>query len=172
MSLYFLNSGDFEVKDKRLLYKHDRPELTLVLFYSTDCPHCKPLLPMIQQLAYQLKGCNYALLNVKENYSAAMMSKSTSTPIAYVPMIILYYAGEPIQKYSLSYSLENLRSFIIEAAKNVKGSFRANSESSKTGGPAAKSIPAFTTGTPFCDEETGVCYLNFENAYGTAKNAP
>jgi thioredoxin-like negative regulator of GroEL len=169
MSVYFLNSNDFEVIDGQFLYKFKRPELTLIFFYSTDCPHCKPVLPMIQQLAYQLHGCKYALLNVKVNYSAAMMSRSTSTPINYVPMALLYYAGRPVQKFSSAYSIENLRNFIIAASKNVKNLFSAEKPQTEAQAAPAKEPPAFSTGTPFCDSETGVCYLNFDNAYGETR---
>lgn len=162
MSVYFLGSNDFDIVDGQLFYKNAKPELTLILFYSPDCPHCGPILPLIQQLSARLHGCKYALINVKENYAAVAKSKDTSTPVTYVPTILLYYNGRPFQRYGAAYTLDNLKNFILEAAKTVRNSFN------KVAPPAAqKEVPSFTTGVPYCDDENGVCYLDFERAYGS-----
>lgn len=163
MSVYFLTSDDFEVKEGQLTYKNVRQELTLIFFYSTDCPHCKPILPLIKMLATKLHGCKYALINVKENYSTISKSKTTSTPITYVPVVFLYFGGRPFQKFNSKYSFEGLRDFIIEASTNIKSSFSKQTQTATSG----KDTPAFTTGTPYCDEDSGVCYLDFDKAYGT-----
>lgn len=158
MSVYFLTSNDFEAKSGKFLYKNAKPELTLILFYSTNCPHCKPILPLFQQLSLRLRGCKYALMNVGENYSAAVASRQTSTPINYVPLVVLYYNGLPIKQYSSQYTFENLKNFLMAAAKEMHSSKSQDTEQTKE-------TPAFTTGTPYCDEESGVCYLSFDKAY-------
>lgn len=162
MSVYFLSSDNFEVKEGQLLYKNPRQEMTLIFFYSTNCPHCKPIMSLIKMLAVKLHGCKYALINVKENYSTINQSKETSTPITYVPVIFLYFGGRPFQKFNSKYSFENLRDFIVEASSNIKNSFSKQSPDLVV----EKERPLFTTGTPYCDDESGVCYLDFSKAYG------
>lgn len=161
MSVYFLTSNDFEARGDDFFYRNAKPELTLVLFYTNDCPHCKPILPLFQQLAARLQGCKYALMNVGENYAGALLSRKTNTPINYVPFVLLYYNGTVLKQFKAQYTFDNLRDFLVEAAKEL------HTVAPATGAlaPAQAQTPGFTTGTPYCDDESGVCYVSFDAAY-------
>jgi thioredoxin-like negative regulator of GroEL len=160
MSLYYLTSNDFSVTEGQLQCKHARNEFILMFFFSPDCQYCKPIMSLIQQLVRGLQGCKFALINVRENYMISQMSRNTNTPITYVPLLMLYYGGKPYQKFSAAPSLANLQTFILNAANQVKTQFATK--------PPEKEVPAYTVGIPYCDEDSGVCYLNFDSAYKSA----
>lgn len=162
--LFFFEAKDFLLKDNHLCNTYTRPELTMILFYSPDCPHCMPIIPLFKQLSHTLEGVKYGLVNVKEHYRVSFMSRQTSTPITYVPTTILYYAGQPIQKFNGPYSIKALTQFILEASKGFRNQFAA-SPNNITEQKVEKNIPEFTVGVPYCDEDSGICYLDFDKAY-------
>ena len=167
MSLHFLTPNNFSLKGNHMCCSLNQG-LTLILFFSPDCPHSSPVLPVIQSLTNLVQNCNFAMVNLKQHYNLAQMSKSSSTPITYVPLTILYYKGFPYQQYKGSYSIPALQNFIVNASKSLKTDFAEKASASapeKQPVEEEKQIPAYTTGVPYCDGDTGICYLNFDNAY-------
>jgi len=160
--LLFLSSEDFfvsDVQNEKLLCTNLKQNLLLVLFYSTQCNHCQKALPIFRQLPQMIHGCSFGMINVSTNARVVHMSRTTISPIQYVPLVILYVNGEPYYKYKGALTLPDIQKFVVQMSQTLqsKQQFVAPPEE-------VKKIPEYTTGVPYCDED--VCYLDFEEAYG------
>lgn len=159
--LLFLSSEDFYVSDtqnEKLLSTHIKQNLLLVLFYSTQCEHCKRAIPVFRQLPQAIHGCSFGMINVSTNARVVHLSRSTISPIQYVPLVVLYVNGEPFYKYKGSLTLPEIQKFIVQMSQMLESKqqfVQAEKE--------IKRIPEYSTGVPYCDED--VCYLEFDEAY-------
>lgn len=67
-SFLFLEARDFSIRpgeNGQVLFLTYQPRgLTLVLFYSNDCPHCEALIKQFKQLPSIINGCQFAMVNV------------------------------------------------------------------------------------------------------------
>ncbi len=158
MSIQYLNAANFYMKEHQLHCNIDA-ELAFVFYSSPSCPNCETVLPVIQRLTQTIQGCSFAIVDMSQNYELSIRSRETSTPITYVPLVILYYKSRPFQIFKGVYELSNLQEFIVNAGKKIR---ELKIEESKN---PEKKIPAYTTGMPYCDEESGICYLSFDSAY-------
>lgn len=159
--LLFLSSEDFLVSDnqsEKLLCTHVNQGLVLVLFYSTQCEHCKNAIPIFRQLPQIVHGCSFGMINVSTNAKVVHLSRSTISPIQYVPFIILYVNGEPYYKYKGAITLPDIQNFIIQMSKVLESKQQFVVPEKET-----KKIPEYSTGIPYCDED--ICYLEFNEAY-------
>lgn len=168
-SIMFLNSDDFKVQDGTLTCALNKG-LALILFYSTECPHCRPILPMFRAMPTVLHGCQYAIVNISNNQRLVQKAQPTTTPIKYVPDVLLYYNGRPVFKYSSKYSVEELKNFVITMSQKLdKKKPMSNGAQAESGGaapPKEKEIPAYTVGIPMCSDD--VCYISYDTAYKEA----
>ena len=115
-------------------------------------------MPLMHQLAKQLYGCRYAIVNVKESHSVLAKAKLSSTPIRYVPLVMLFKNGRPAQQYNApTYSFDQLRDFVLEASKQDPVAF-AN---------AGAGAGTATTNPPEWNDD--VCYLSYDQAFGDAR---
>lgn len=159
--LLFLSSDDFyvnETENGRLLNCTINQGLCLILFYSTQCAHSQRAMPVFKRLPYMIHGCSFSMINVSVNAKCVHMSKTTISPITYVPILILYFNGEPYYKYTGAIDIQEIQKFILQMSKILqsKQQFVSNVKQETE-------RPQFTTGIPFCDSE--FCYLEFETAY-------
>lgn len=162
--LLFLTSEDFTIAKgaKGNILCHNIPGFSLILFYSTQCSHCKSLIPIFKTLPGSLGGCQFGMINVSSNKSCVRMSKDTIAPISYVPYIILYINGRPFMKYNGPYDDAEIRRFVIEVANKVQTKQKFSQDNVKDDG---KGIPSFSLGVPLCGQDDRVCYLEIDNAY-------
>ena len=170
--LLYLSSDDFFIQDTpsgKLLNTYSTQGLILILFYSTQCKHCVNAIPIFRNLPQMIHGCSFGMINVSTNARVVHMSKSTVSPIQYVPYIVLYFNGEPYYKYKGQVNIENIQRFISEVSKMLVGKQKFGNESSKkipsqqSSKEEDKKIPEYTIAIPYCDED--VCYLEFDTAY-------
>ena len=165
----FLESKNFAlVQDK--LYCGKENGLFFVFFYSTACPHCGPVQSLFNNISSRFPQniCKFGTINVSQNPKVVNLSKSSSTPIKFVPLIMAFFNNVPTAIYSEKYTEQNLIRFVKQCASNLKGqidSFGRN----KTAQAAAvaamvveEEIPKYAGGIPYCDD--GVCYLTYEDA--------
>lgn len=193
-SFLFLESRDFSIRsgDKgQVLYLTFQPNgLTLVLFYSNDCPHCDALIKQFKQLPSMVNGCQFAMANVGRYTSIVQMSRSTIVPINYVPDIILFVNGFPYVRYEGASDVSAITTFLFEMNKKIKSLSFMETSVPKTVSPppshpplespasnmspspammktTSSSIPEYTIGIPLYGERKRekVCYLNFNSAY-------
>lgn len=161
--LLFLSSDDFVLSKgtKGNILCTSIPGFSLILFYSTQCPHCQNLLPIFKRLPGSINGCQFGIINVSTNKNCIRLSKDTISPITYVPYIILYINGRPFLRYSGPAIESEIRRFVFEVAQKVQSKQKFSNEQVKE--DVRGHIPAFTIGIPKCDED--VCYLEFDDAY-------
>lgn len=190
--ILFLGNDDFQIRqgDQGLLLSltYDSNGLTLVLFYSKECPYCDSLINKFKQLPSLMNGCQFAMVNVNRNMSVVERSKNTIAPISYVPDVLLYVNGMPYIRYDGPHDINHIKDFIVSIYQKVqKTAFmgsKDNTEGASYQGQGQGQefhqssmeepqknpqdvIPAYTIGKPMCGDmkKDGVCYLNFQKAY-------
>lgn len=173
--LLFLSSEDFYVNEhptEKLLCSHVNQGLLLVLFYSTQCDHCKKAIPIFRELPQRIHGCSFGMINVSTNAKVVHLSRNTISPIQYVPLIFLYVNGEPYYKYKGNIALPEIQQFIAQMSQMLESKQRfvtpsAGGQTAASGAalpaPKEKRIPEYSIGIPYCDED--VCYLEYDEAY-------
>ena len=165
--LLFLSSDDFILSKgtKGNILCTSIPGFSLILFYSTQCPHCHNVLPIFKRLPGSINGCQFGILNVSTNKSCVKLSKDTIAPILYVPQIILYINGRPYMRFN--YQGPNLeqeiKRFVIEVAEKVQSKQKFSSEK-VVQSEIRGHIPAFCIGIPKTDD-LEICYLQYDEAY-------
>lgn len=164
--LLFMSSEDFHIKKgtKGNIMCHNTPGFSLILFYSTNCGHCSQIVPVFKKLPGTVGGCQFGMVNVDRNRACVKMSQNTISPIEYVPLIILYVHTKPYMIYTGEANLNEIRSFVIDIAKNIQTKQKFSNERVKDDG---KTLPVYTTiGTPIVGScKDNVCYLEFDDAY-------
>lgn len=156
--LLFLTSEDFFISNEKILC-NNIPNFSLILFYSTQCVHCKNLIPIFKKLPNIIEGCQIGMLNVSTNKECIQMSKKTIAPIEYVPYIVLQVNGVPFMRYNGPHDMLEIRKFVVEVINKIQVKQKFT-ENVKTGKP----IPEYCIGKPLCGKEE-VCYLDFDKAY-------
>lgn len=122
--IHFLGHDDFIIKqgDKGLILSliYESKGLTLVLFYSTECPYCDSLIKIFKQIPQSVNGCQFAMVNVSRNMNLVEKSKNTIAPISYVPDLILYVNGSPYVRYDGPHHLDHIKDFIVDISLKIK----------------------------------------------------
>ena len=106
-------------------------------------------------------GCQFGVVNVSTSKKLVDMTRQTTSPITYVPLLILYVNGRPYMKYDGEKSDTAIRNFIVDVSKTiyVNGFTKSMRE---------RGIPSYTVGHPLFGESE-VCYLEFDPANGYHK---
>jgi hypothetical protein len=167
--LLFLDNDDFTIQKgtRGDILCHSIPGFSLILFYSTQCPHCKTLIPIFKKLPGSIGGCQFGMLNVSNNKQVIALSKNTIAPITYVPYIILYHNSRPYMHYRGPLELNEIKRFVIEVAQKMQTKQTFAKENVKHE-PTTKGIPEYTIGHPLYGDDNRT-YLEFEEAYGKPK---
>lgn len=174
--LLFLTSDDFQITKgtKGNILSTNLKGFSLILFYSTQCEHCQSLIPIFKSLPGTIGGCQFGMINISQNKQAILLSRETIAPIKVVPYIILYIHGKPYMRYQGPHDSNEITRFVVEVAKKLQERPNYVNNTSKKHDHKMKSsndndIPAYTIGKPLCGEEDNVCYLEFNNAYGSVE---
>jgi thiol-disulfide isomerase/thioredoxin len=162
--LLFLTSDDFVLTKgtKGTILCTSIPGFSLLLFYSTQCPHCQKLIPIFKKLPGSIGGCQFGMINVSTNKNCIRMSKDTIAPITYVPYIILYVNGRPFMRFNGNYTEADLKKFVIDVANKIETKQKFSNDQVKED-PRGR-IPAYTIGHPKCDDDEE-CYFPYNEAY-------
>lgn len=164
-SLLFLEEGDFFTSTdstyNRLSLCHNIQGFSVLLFYSNRCVHCQQVLPIFMRLPQLVNGCQFGIVNVSTNRRLIEITKQTTSPINYVPLIILYINGRPYMKYDGPKTDVEIRKFIMKTSSDVH-------ESGFAKVAKENSIPQYTVGHPLIGE-TDVTYLEFDTNKGYRK---
>jgi len=158
-SLLFLSTEDFKAfpSEHGTTIGNEIKGFSLILFYSTQCCYCQRLIPIFKKLPEVINGCHFAMINVSMNKSLIQMARSSTTPITYVPLIILYINGRPYMRYDGPAEEDDIRRFIFEMSNTIQEQGFAKTVKEK-------GIPAYTIGNPLVGE-SGRFYLDYEEAY-------
>jgi thiol-disulfide isomerase/thioredoxin len=173
-NLIHLTSNDFEIgqgsKGPSLTIKY--PELIFVMFHAdaSRCPHCEELLPEFKKLPYIISGCKFALVNLNRYPDIVRLSNNTTTPLEYVPYLVLYINGKPFIRYEGDKNLQSLAEFVSEFITRLKS--QSNFISTQKSTKLENEIPPYSIAIPYsvvCDDDKGVCYLKYDEAYKKKK---
>lgn len=136
--------------------------ISLILFYSTQCPYCEPFIPIFKKLPGTVGGCQFGMINISTNRSIVEKSKNTIMPLTYVPYIVLYNNGQPIVSYDGPPNEQELKNFVMSIVQSnqAKQQFMQEKKPQVVEQPSA--IPAYTIGVPKNAEK---CYLDWASAY-------
>uniref|UniRef100_A0A6C0LWU3 Thioredoxin domain-containing protein n=1 Tax=viral metagenome TaxID=1070528 RepID=A0A6C0LWU3_9ZZZZ len=173
--LLFLTSDDFQLQrgsNKGNIMCTSIPGFSLILFYSTQCIHCKTLIPIFKNLPGKVGGCQFGMINVSHNKKCVLMSRQTIAPIKVVPYIILYVNGKPYMRYKGPHDHREISRFIVEVSQSIQSNKKSNKTENNIVKDPNGGIPAYTIGKPLYGTEDDVCYLEFNNAYGKKQQDP
>ncbi len=86
--------------------------VVLVEFYATWCPHCRRMMPVVEQIKELLSGTvDIYTLDIDQNEQIADQEQITSTPT-----FIIYKDGQPVWRESGEmdgqYLLDKVQSFL------------------------------------------------------------
>lgn len=183
MSLLYFNTNDFSLR------RHKNAEklctkvkgLSLIFYHSNKCEFCHVFVPIFKELPKRVGGCMFGTINISENKELVEISKKSTTPLEYVPYIVLYIDGVPFMRYDGQRSLEGIRSFIFQVAERLQqptavnygdannrllpGESGMESKLNNMSGveqDTSGKVGQYTLGQPKTKE---VCYLTLDNAY-------
>jgi thioredoxin-like negative regulator of GroEL len=153
----YLSAADFEIQQgqKGAIMCNKIEGLSLVLFYSTNCQYCKPLLTKFGNVPNGISGCKFGITNLNMNPSIVEMAKTTIDPIKYVPYIILYVDGKPHMRYEGKHEEADIRKFVIDVGSSIQTKKNFYSDISDV------SIGRALKGGP----DTRRCYLSYDSCY-------
>jgi len=135
----------------------------LVLFYTTTCTYCKPVLEIFRSMMRRPVNCNFAIVNISNNREIHLLSQQTALPINYVPFIVYYRDGIPLLAYSGENDERSLLNFITQMGSNNP----SNAQFMNGKSVDRNNIPGYTTGIPKNrNKARDVCYLTFDESRG------
>lgn len=145
--------------------------ISLVLFFSTQCQYCHQFIPVFKKLPGTVGGCQFGMINISTNRSVVEKSKNTSSPLTYVPYIVLYFNGIPIMSYDGPADENNIKKFVLDIVDSLqaKQQFTNNNNQVQNqpqlvNNQAPSDIPAYTIGKP---KDSDKCYLTWDSAYAS-----
>jgi thiol-disulfide isomerase/thioredoxin len=120
--LLFLDSDDYYKTQgqKGPILCHKIKGLSLIFYYSTECPHCQSFIPEFKKLPGRIGGCQFGMVNINKNIKLIKLSQNTIAPIQFVPYIMLYVDGKPFIRYDGEHNLDMIMDFIIDVNKKLK----------------------------------------------------
>ena len=166
--IYFLDSDNVYICNKEsddcYWLKHNIPNLSFILYYSNNCPHCENMLSIMQSLPTKIQGIQMAIFNVSTDANKQVVLKSikTNTPLKYVPYMLFYVNGKPYVQYTGEYKLDNILSFLNSVLKSLD----KPSNTFETVSIPKKVTNGSTFGQPLCSNK--VCFLTMDMAYNTS----
>lgn len=170
-ALLFLSNDDFQIREgqKGNLLCNNINGISLILFYSTKCVHCKELVPIFKSLVGTIGGVQFGIINVSVNKEIIQKASQTITEIRFVPLIILYVNNKPFMVYKGNRTAQDIQKFVVDVATNIQ---KKQSFSQKQGikEDTKKGMFEYCLGKPLCGDDDDVCFLPFESAY--PKGAP
>ena len=174
-SIQFLDSSNFsKAKDGSLLCSI--PKYALVLFWSTNCPHCTQVKEIIQGMNNNMNGCTFGMCNLDENKECIDMIVSSGIEMSYVPFIVFFANQKPYMVYSGPPREDTMIKFIVEVSnayreevQSRKGTQRLTDGSTETRTPIKKIEQSCKIDDKQCIEnarvDKGSCYLPMREAY-------
>jgi len=168
--IHFLSANDFYTADtpSGSVLKNKLRGFSFVMFFSNQCKFCHIITPYFKDLATKFPGTNFAMVNISNNLSIVHASKTTITPIKYVPLMIFYNDGMPLYKYegpTDETSYKQLFDFLKEIHASLSNTRKFHDSSNPQPVPQAPPIPAYLICKPHGDDPEGVCFLDLESAY-------
>jgi thiol-disulfide isomerase/thioredoxin len=131
---------NFQLVKNVLTYKDaDKRRYTLVLFMGNTCGGCKKFYPSFLNLEEEYHDVlDFAMIDVFKFRNVVELAKSTSAPITQVPALILYVGPAPYARYTGTYTMTSVRSFLDTILRKPNESSFTNSTQVQQGRPRAQ----------------------------------
>ena len=159
MAIY-LKPNDFVLENGELRLKKEG--FSFVFFKTTACLYCNDVMPAFREISKRIQGCNFCEMDVYQNNSelVQMASKST-TPLTYVPYLLLYWKGRPIEQFKpnesdASQNTNLMMQFFMQQHEKVSKNIQQP--------PTHPEISQYSIGIPG-NHKGRVCRLTYEAAY-------
>jgi len=159
----FLTPNDFAIQNGELVKLNDQG-YSFVFFLTNDCVYCADVKPAFNYLSKMIRGVNFAYMDVNQNNNKLPnMSLRTTSPIEYVPLLLLFANGRKIAQFfqdevKPENNIQKMQQFIINNTRPQS----TQQPQSTTSQPS--NIPPYTIGIPGNLASRKVCKL-YENAY-------
>lgn len=135
--IQFLNDSNFSVdSDNTLLV--NIPNFSLVLFYSTRCPHCKQMIEVIKKMPTLINGCTFGMINLDENRGVVQKAKNSTLDLKFVPFLVFFANSVPYMVYNGPTLDTEIKRFVVQVSEQYVTEFE--SSSNRTMLPNTKSI--------------------------------
>jgi len=174
-SIIYLNNNDFYIGEgsKGKVLCTNIKELVFVLFHADldKCKYCEDVIPEFKQLPHAISSCRFALVNLNKNLDIVKMSNETIAQFSYVPYMILYVNGRPFIRYDGDRNAKDMADFVMEVLSRLKSN-NTFANAPKKVKQENNVIPGYSIAIPYsvvCDDEKGVCYLKYDEAYKSGK---
>jgi hypothetical protein len=169
-NLLYLNKNEFFLDQgaKGPIMCLKQQNICFVFFHphARFCKYSDECMLNFKQLPFKIAGAKFGLCNIMQNPELVALSKRTIAPITGVPYLVLYVNSRPFIRFDDDdRSVENMADFmnqIISRLQTQKKFIEGK------GMKIESEIPKYSVGIPFnvvCDEEKGVCYLKYDDAY-------
>ena len=110
MSVSLLTDQNFSSDGKVLALKSTG--FHVVMFMTSSCPACHNFKPLFAKVAKSDNKLHFSLCDVGKYRSVVNMSRTTTTPISSVPLVLFYVNGRPFGKYKGPPNSQHLMNFI------------------------------------------------------------
>lgn len=149
--------------------------LTLVMFYSTQCEYCDQAMPELSRLSRHLRENNLpiqvAVCDVGKNRSIIKESAETVDPIKFVPYTVIYLKDRPYVRYNGNKVAEEMFKYLIEVMRRIdtRQQFVKTEKQPTEEETDESEVTTPGMGIPYNTvTEQSVCYLTNEEATGMA----
>lgn len=169
--LYLRHTNYYVNKNNQLC--NNVPDFSFIFFTSSECSYCYDLMPDFIRLSKAIQGCTFGQLDVDyDNQAIRVVASRSSTPINYVPYLVLYVNGIPFNVYTHderrgSNNFEGMKQFLIH---NTQRLLKNPNQPPPPTGPinkgavtSSQKIPGYSIGKPVC--KNGLCYYSYDAAY-------
>jgi thioredoxin-like negative regulator of GroEL len=123
--ILFLNETNFTVNSEKSLTVNI-PNFSLVLFYSTRCPHCKQMIEVIKRMPTLINGCTFAMVNLDESRGVVQKAKLSTLELKFVPFLVFYASGIPYMVYNGPTVDTEIKRFVVQVSEQYVNEFQAN----------------------------------------------
>ena len=132
MSVAHLSDQNFvSANGGRVLQLNNIPGLSIVMFKTEGCGHCRTFTPIFQNVAKQELRVRHFFASVDKYRRIVGMAQTTNTPVRAVPMFVFYVNGLPKAKYNGNQTDDALLAFlnkmVTQFSSSVQQQFIRNS---------------------------------------------
>jgi hypothetical protein len=114
-SIQFLNDSNFSVDSGGTLHV-SISGFSLILFYSTQCPHCKEMMEAVKRMPNIINGCSFGVINLDQNKGVIQKCAKSQLQLKYVPFLVFFASGVPYMVYNGPTVESEIKRFIVQVS--------------------------------------------------------
>ncbi len=120
MPVQYLSDANFSAPGGRSM-RINIGGMVFVMFMSSNCPHCRTMQPVFEDLSKRELRVKFAFANVGQFKRVVGLAQTTNTPIKFVPTLILYYNGRPHARYKGKQDPQSIFAFLNKMVNDLGG---------------------------------------------------